>query len=52
MTPWYFNLGVDFSSLRVINGVRFYACQDGVLIIYPCHTRRFIKNSFYDDVEL
>lgn len=34
MRPWWFNLGVDWSSENVINGKKFYATKEGCLVIH------------------
>ena len=50
---WYFRLGVDFNSGRMLSGHRkLYACKDGSLIIHPCGTAQYIKNTWYDEETL
>ena len=48
MSKWYFNLQVDFESHSEINGIRFYACKNGVLKIHPDNTKQFIHNNFFE----
>jgi hypothetical protein len=50
LRTWYFYLELDWDSLTVINGVKYYACKDGVLKIFPDGIIQYISNFWYENL--
>ncbi len=48
--PWFFSLGVDWSSFNTINGKRFYNCAKGCLVVHPDKTLQFFNDTWFNDI--
>jgi hypothetical protein len=47
MTNWWFYLEIDWNSITIIDGVKYYATKDGCLKLFPDGVIQYITNGWY-----